>query len=41
MENGRSSVVDAVDDCHMTAIYPHIHFVLSSVEVLEQVGPVV
>lgn len=41
MENGGSSVIDAVDNCHMTAIHPDIHLILGSIEVLEQVRPVV
>lgn len=41
MENGWSGVIDAVDDSYMTTIYPHIHLVLGSIEVLEEVGAMV
>ena len=41
MENSWCGVIDAVDDRDMSGIHLQVDFILSSIQVLEQVRPVV
>ena len=41
MENSRRGVIDAVNDSDVATVQPHVHLILCSIQVLEEVGPVV